>query len=247
MRPVIAISSRIAQDLDWAPPLIGTRQAYVEAILAAGGAPMIVPIIDDLEALRRLYDVVDGVLLPGGEDIDPRHFAEAPHPQLGSVSPERDEVELQLARWAVAEGKPILAICRGIQVLNVALGGTLYQHLPAQLDSTIGHDRGGHSEDWITLVHPLIITPDSRLARLIGTCELQVNSLHHQAIKDLAPGLRVVGTAPDGVIEAVESTNGAFLLGLQCHPEMLWKDHDTRWRQVFRGFVEAASASRSSR
>lgn len=175
--------------------------------------------------------------------MSPALYGEAPHPRLGAVQRERDSAELPLARWAAAEGKPLLGICRGIQVLNVALGGTLYQDLETQRPGPIDHEVSVKHECWDNLDHGLMLVDDSRLAELLGGTELAVNSLHHQAVKDLAPGLRIVGHAPDGVVEAVEGTNGHFIVGVQCHPETLWQATDSRWQNVFRAFVQAAGAA----
>ena len=159
---------------------------------------------------------------------------------LGTVHPDRDGAELPLVRWAVAEGKPVLGICRGHQVLNVALGGTLYQDLPSQVGGPIDHEISVKHECWDTLDHGLTLLDDSRLAELLGGTELDVNSLHHQAIKDLAPGLRIVGHAPDGVVEAIEGTGSSWVVAVQCHPEQLWQPAKSRWRNMFRAFVEAS-------
>src|SRR5690606_20582723 len=132
MIPSIGITCGSLSDRDWCPPFVGHRKTYIDAVAAAGGAPFLIPLVEDEAVLRALYERIDGLLLAGGGDVEPRHYGEEPIPALGSVDPLRDRVELTLARWAVAEGKPVLGICRGIQVLNVALGGSLYQDIPSQ-------------------------------------------------------------------------------------------------------------------
>jgi putative glutamine amidotransferase len=240
MRPLIGITARTAHDEEWCPPLIGARQGYIDAIVQAGGTPVLLPPIGDMATLRAMFEGMDGLLLTGGVDVAPELYGEAPHPKLGKVQAERDAAELPLARWAVAEGKPVLGICRGIQMLNVALGGTLYQDIEAQCPQALDHEISFKHECWERLDHGLRLDEASRLAEILGAAELEVNSLHHQALKDIAPGLRVVGRAPDGVVEAVEGTGAGFVVGVQCHPEQLWQEADTRWRKMFRALILAA-------
>src|SRR5256885_11637967 len=147
MKPYIGVTCGTFRDRDWCPPTHGHRQTYIDAIVTAGGAPFLVPLVDDEDVLRALYDRLDGVLLAGGGDMSPTYYGEEPIPQLGTVDSLRDKVELPLARWAVAEGKPILGICRGVQVINVALGGSLYQDIPAQLESELVHDSSFTRQD----------------------------------------------------------------------------------------------------
>jgi putative glutamine amidotransferase len=238
--PLIGITCGSLTDRDWCPPFVGHRKTYIDAVVAAGGAPFLIPLVDDKAVLRALYDRLDGLLLAGGGDVDPRHYGEEPLPELGAVDALRDRVELPLARWAAADGKPVLGICRGIQVLNVALGGSLYQDIPTQLVGELAHNGSYAAQDWSHMAHDLRLAPESRLAELFGTTLLPTNSLHHQSLKALAPGLRPVGWAADGVVEAVEGENGHFLIGVQCHPEALQAEADPRWRALFRAFVERA-------
>lgn len=240
MRPLIGIACRFVEDSAWSPAIVGTRRGYVDGLLAAGALPLLIPPEADRATLRQYYELADGILLPGGPDLDPALYGEERHPNLGAVDAVRDAAELPLARWAVAERKPLLGICRGLQVLNVALGGTLYQDLGSQHPTSLNHDSGSVQQSWRNLDHRITIEPDTRLAQILDTTELGVNSLHHQAIKELAPGLRVTGCAPDGVIEAVETVNDAFAIAVQCHPEELWQATDPRWRRVFEAFVAAA-------
>lgn len=235
--PLIGISCGIFHDLAWCPPSFGHRRTYSDAIVQAGGVPLLVPPLDDSSVLRAAYERVDGVLLSGGGDIAPEHYGEAPHAALGAVDPLRDQAELMLTRWAIADGKPLLGICRGIQVVNVALGGTLYQDIGAQYAATLDHSVSYKQEDWTYAAHELQLAPDSRLATALGVTRLTTNSLHHQALKDLAPGLRPVAWAPDGVVEAVELTGPQFVLGVQGHPEALQAQADERWQGLFRAFV----------
>jgi|HigsolmetaAR202D_1030399.scaffolds.fasta_scaffold00357_26 putative glutamine amidotransferase len=239
MKPIIGIPCGSTKDTPWSPPMHGHRQTYIDAVVQAGGVPFLIPLVDDEEVLRTLYNQLDGLLLAGGGDIAPSYYGEEPHENLGSVDELRDRVEIPLTRWAVADGKPVLGICRGIQMLNVALGGTLYQDIGSQLANTSDHRDSMHKEDWSYMAHGLSIDPESKLASMLGVTVFQTNSLHHQAVKDVAPGLRAVGWAPDGVIEALEGTGDQFIVGVQCHPEALQAETDPRWRGMFRAFVES--------
>jgi putative glutamine amidotransferase len=235
--PTIGVTC-IAIHTDQRPPRLGQNISYVNAVIRAGAAPLLIPHLADAPLLRSLYNVLDGLLLTGGEDIDPVHYGETRHEKCGAISPERDETELVLTRWAMQEDKPLLAICRGIQVLNVALGGSLYQDITAQVPGAERHawypgfPRDRHS-------HTLDIPPQTRLAQISGTTSLPVNSLHHQAVKDLAPGLVVVARAQDGIVEAVEAPDHPFAVGVQWHPEEL-ANGDVRAQRLFDALAKAS-------
>jgi putative glutamine amidotransferase len=246
MKPLIGISCGTFHDRAWCPPSYGHRQTYVDAVLRAGGAPLLIPPVTDEATLRVLYERLDGILLAGGGDIAPSNYGDQPHEKLGLVDAARDESELPIARWAVAEGKPLLGICRGVQVINVALGGTLYQDIPTQISPSLSHTLSYEREDWTYMAHEIRIAPDSRFARVMGVQAMTINSLHHQSVRDLAPGLRAVAWAPDGIIEAVEGQGGSFLLGVQCHPEALQAAADTRWQSLFLAFIDSCTAYRQA-
>lgn len=241
MQPRIGIPAKLIRESEIAPPLTGVRVPYLDAVIASGGIPIVIPIIQDEKTLRVLYDGVDGILLTGGEDVNPKHYNEEPHPKLGRVVDARDEVEFKILRWAIEDHMPVLAICRGFQLLNVALGGTLYQDLESQREGKPSHDGHNSYDSWFDLSHELKLESDAKLAQMLGVSSLKVNTLHHQAIKDLAVPLRATGVTPDGLIEAVEMPTHDFVIGVQCHPEMLWQETDTRWRKVFDGFIKAAA------
>jgi putative glutamine amidotransferase len=220
------------------PPRFGINQSYVRALAAAGCAPVLIPLLDDDERLRAIYERLDGIVFPGGADVAPHEYGEEPIDNLNVVEPDRDRVELRLARWAFDDDLPMLGICRGQQLINVALGGTLYQDLIHQGATTVEHsDADGRART--KLIHRVRLDPDSRLAQLIDETSVEVNSLHHQAVKDVAPALRVTGTADDGVIEALESPDRRFWIAVQWHPEEI---DDVPWvRRLFAGFANAAA------
>ncbi len=244
-RPIIGIPTQTLHSIDGIPEGLPEswvmNQRYSRAVAAAGGLPVMIPLLDEEDTLRALYDRMDAILIPGGVDLDPATYGESPLPTCGRLDPARDRVELHFARWAVAEGKPLFGLCRGLQILNVALGGTLYQDIAAQRTDAIKHDyfpTAGYPRDH--LAHPVTVASGSRLDALIGSAPLKVNSMHHQAVNGLAAGLEATAVAPDGVIEAVETPGSSFVLGVQWHPEML-TDRDPRMLRLVTGFVEAAA------
>lgn len=186
---------------------------------------------------ERILDEIHGLLLPGGVDVHPRHYGQAPHPLLGQVDEERDALELPLVQEALRQDIPILAICRGIQVLNVAAGGTLFQDL-----SLAGVDPSRHrttEPEW-GVAHRVSLPGGSLLRAIVGVEEMGVNSFHHQAVDRLAPGFVVTAWSEDGVVEAIESTEHRFALGVQWHPERMVEHHPLQLR-IFEAFLSAAS------
>ena len=234
--PRIGISGRIAL-VDGAERA-GVNAPYVRAVAGAGGVPLIFPPVDAALA-PALLDAVDALLLSGGADIDPKHYHAARHHALGPVESERDALEFALFHEARARRLPILAICRGLQLTNVALGGALWQDLPTE---RAPHPQSGRRQD---RAHEVTLTAGSRLAEALGVERLRVNSFHHQAIRDLAPGLSAVAHAPDGVIEGIESTGDQWLLGVQWHPEEFWAEAGAPDLRLFEGLVSAAAGVRA--
>lgn len=238
MRPMIGVTAFTSEGrFGTTASTIG--QDYINAILAAGGTPVGIPVGLDDESRHQILEVIDGLLLPGGVDIAPTHFGEEPHPQLGPVDSERDTLELPLARSALQSGLPLLGICRGIQVMAVAGGGTLYQDLSAQLGEVLDHVVLDQGKDH--LVHVVDVEPDSKLGVATGQNVLRVNSRHHQAVKDLPPGFVITARAPDGVIEGMENPAHPYAVGIQCHPENLWSSTAPAFAGLFRSFVQAAA------
>jgi putative glutamine amidotransferase len=217
------------------PPKLALNRTYFNALENAGATVIPIPIVRDVERLRFHYELLDGLLLPGGADVEPRRYGAAARQDCNLyLMPELDEVELRLLAWAIADDLPILAICRGIQVLNVACGGTLWQDLNVEGATIESHD----CEPRDLLAHGLDVEPDSLMARAFGQTNLAVNSLHHQAIRDLGPSLRAVARSADGLIEGVEMPGHRFVMGVQCHPEELVRKE--AWAaSLFTAFVEA--------
>ena len=225
-RPLIAVTTselRRPEDgcarLHGEPPKLEVALAtsYPEAIERAGGIPVIVPLLRP-DAIPALLDRVDGVCLPGGPDVQPSAYGAEPHPELGPTEPRVDAVELALVRAADHRKLPILGICRGMQLLNVARGGTLHQHLPDVVGNGIDHRQPDH---WSTPTHRIETAPQSRLRATLGGPSLEVNSFHHQAIQKLGKGLVATAWAQDGTIEAVENPSDRLVIGVQWHAEGL--------------------------
>ncbi len=221
--PLIGIPSRSDQTNRSGTPIFAQNRTYVEAVATAGGSPVLIPLNLNEGALRSVYERLDGLLLAGGGDLDPKHYGEAIHEKCGQPDEARDIVELTLARWSLAEGLPVFGICRGIQVMNVAAGGTLHQDIASQVPGSLKHDYWpGYPRN--SLPHQVTVNDDSHLAAILGQCQVAVNSMHHQAVKDLAPRFRVVARATDGLIEAIEDDDHPFAVAVQWHPEELVED-----------------------
>lgn len=215
---------------------------YRQAVLHVGGE---VRIVDPTVAIDQALAGAGGLMLTGGDDVAPARYGEPAHPAVVEVEPERDQFEIALAREARRRNLPILAICRGVQVLNVAFGGTLVQDIPSQVAGALHHKLTVPPHQSYALAHEVWFEKDSLLGSLLkdrlsdaDSCE--VNSRHHQAVKQVASGFRVTATAPDGVIEAIEDPAARFCLGVQWHPENFWRTGE--FRALFEGFVQAASA-----
>lgn len=240
---LIGITTSVTADDDRGgnPHRAHLNRAYVLAVQQAGGIPVLLPPYLEPHTRDALWERLTGLVLTGGGDIDPRRFSELRHDAVDGVSEARDVLELEVAERAVAQGLPLLAICRGVQVLNVALGGSLLQHLPASHpESRIAHAQQAPRDH---PTHDVKVTVEAtRLGAVLGAPELRVNSFHHQAIKRLGRGIRDVAWAPDGVIEGVDMPDArGLVLGVQWHPEDL-VGRDPAARSLFEALVTAASA-----
>ncbi len=213
------------------------RTSYYQAVVSSGGLPLAIPPLDNQDHIYELFQLCSGIIIPGGHDIDPKLYNEEKIPQCGKIDPNLDQLELKLTKWCLEKKKPFLGICRGLQILNVALGGTLYQDLPTQLPTATYHQK--YLRERSKRVHDLIIKEDSYLYKILNSGNLvPVNSTHHQAIKDLAKELIAVGHSTDGVIEAVEmKQHDFFVMGIQAHPELL-TDESYPWKKLFFEFIK---------
>jgi len=232
MKPIIGLASRTTSD--GSGHNVGV--AYIRSVEKAGGIPILLPLLEDVGDVPRMLDLIDGLLLIGGPDVDPYEFGEEPHPKLGTIDVAGDRMELALARGALDRDLPILAICRGIQLLNVAAGGTLYQDISSQIPDALKHSQRT-TEPYVT--HRISLTEGSIMHRIFDALEVRVNSYHHQSVKDPAPGFRNTAVSDDTVVEAIESTRHRFVLGVQCHPERLWEKYP-EFLGIFRTFLDRA-------
>ena len=217
---------------------VGVNEPYVRAIQQAGLVPLVVPPTLTGEAARAVVNSVAGLVLSGGQDVDPKHYGADRHPLTEPAHTGRDDAEIALVHAAREAQRPVLGICRGLQVLNVALGGTLVQDLRAERPSEIVHTREAARNQRL---HEVAITPETRLARAIGTLRIDVNTLHHQAVDRVAPGLRVAAVAPDGVVESLETTDDWWVLAVQWHPEELAADPLPWDRSIFETFASVCA------
>lgn len=238
MTPRILVSPDIERRQTRRGPLLDVLAVdtpYTDRVVATGGLPLVVPIGVTDALVDELVHSSDGVLLTGGDfDVDPALFGEEPVPQLGTLKPTRTALELSLWRAAVRHRRPVLGICGGAQLINVACGGTLWQDLPSQRPSSTAHSQVATKD---VAGHHVEVLADTRLAALCGAGSLGVNSTHHQGIKAVASSLRASAIADDGLVEAIESIDAHFVLGVQWHPESM---HEEAHRAIYRGFIDAA-------
>ena len=233
-RPLIGITPGFGDE----KKRIYISKGYMDGVNQAGGMAILLPLTSDEVLLEELMESCDGFLLSGGPDIDAKYYGEPNYSYNGAINPIRDMMEIYIAKNAVASGKPVFGICRGIQVLNAAMGGTLYQDIHSQLK-----DRNllRHSQDapeWYP-IHSVNVAENSRLWNIFGKCTLRVNSFHHQAVKTLGKGFKSIAWTDDGIIEAIEHENHVFTAGVKWHPELMWQE-DTEVLKLFKAFVDAA-------
>jgi putative glutamine amidotransferase len=232
-RPIIGLTSSLLNTA-FGTKAFQVGQAYVNAIQKAGGIPLIVP--TGTEQVQVMLTRLDGVLFTGGGDIDPKYYNGSKHHRIYGVSPERDALEFALLEATLTAGKPILAICRGIQVLNVAFGGDLYAHIPDQVHNALKHDwYPNYPRD--RLAHNISITPGRILHKVFDMDNIHVNSLHHQGIHNVGNGLKATAFAPDGLVEGLEIEDANFVLGVQWHPECM--PNDRGMQNLFKTFITA--------
>ena len=245
MKPLIGVTPdfNAGDRKEWGgrEPTYFLRARYVRAIEDLGGIPIVLPLVADLGARRHLLTHIDGLLLTGsGPDLAPEFYGERQRYKFQVMSQRRATFELEMAQLAKAADVPLLGICGGMQAINVAFGGSLYQDIASQRARPLPHRQSAPATQ---LSHPVTIAPKSLLRRILKTDTLRVNSSHHQSVKDVAPSLQTSALAPDGIIEAIESPSHRFLLGIQWHPEFLFDRHPLH-RRVFEAFLEAARRRR---
>jgi putative glutamine amidotransferase len=239
-RPLIGVpTGREKSQRFYGLPLYIMNQTYIRVLETLGALPVMIPLQMSEATLRGTFERLDGLFLPGGEDVDPAHYGAEPHPQLGATDKERDRTELLLTRWALETGMPFLGICRGVQVLNVACGGTLIQDLLTAGPALDKHDYTPPTFERFRISHQVNIEPDSRLANALGTRH-EVNSMHHQGIEQVGATLRVVARAEDGLPEALEVPVLPYVVGVQWHPEEL-ATTDAHSSSLFYDFICAAA------
>jgi putative glutamine amidotransferase len=238
MRPMIGLSGKLNTSSPYVPGVF-LGSGYTNGVAEAGGLPLVIPYLEKESDLRELAHRLDGLLLTGGVDMAPAQYMnEQPVPALGEICPERDWMEAILFDEMQKQRKPVLGICRGMQAINVLMGGTLYQDLPSQKQGDlIQHDQ--RAPHWYPM-HHVTIAPGTHLHRIFGEERIGVNTFHHQAVKEAAPGLIVSAVADDGVVEAIERPDGPYLVGVQWHPELMWHKN-ALFVKLFESFVQAAN------
>lgn len=218
---------------------IGINHDYIQAIEKASGVPLVLPIVRSKIAIQRQAELIDGLILSGGDDVSPLYYGEEPHSHLDTFCPERDHHELELIRAVFQLGKPIFGICRGLQLLNVAFGGTLHQDIPQALPQSLQHTQKARPDD---ATHTVDLMPGTFLHRLFGETQLLTNSFHHQAIKEIAPQFTINAYTKDGLIEGFEREEPSFILGVQWHPETMIIKHP-QMQKLFDALIQAVRRS----
>lgn len=238
MKPLIGITVHRRNSDIGNNDLLALMPQYVDSVRHNGGLPVMVPLGLDDDELRDLFERLDGFIVSGGGDMQPELCGAEAHESIYGIDQDRDRIEMNLVKWAVAEEKPFLGICRGVQVMNVALGGTLYGDIAAHAPNNPLKHNWFPGFPRTMLAHPIVVAEETRLAQILGAPIVEVNSLHHQAIKDAAPTVEVAAQAPDGIIEAIEVPNHKFALGVQWHPE--WLQDQPAMRALFGELVKAS-------
>ncbi|CAN5189527.1 gamma-glutamyl-gamma-aminobutyrate hydrolase family protein [soil metagenome] len=243
-RPVIGI---VTQSL---PPVVGERPlcwivgaGYINALRSVGAVPWVIPLLPhDMDTMQEIFSRLDGVFLTGGVDVEPSYYGESKLPICGTTDPDRDAIESALLKHAMDRKLPVLAVCRGLQILNVVCGGTLYQDVATQIPAAQKHDHfpTPSNPNRKYLAHDVAVMQGTRLSKIMGTPVCPVNSMHHQAIKDLGKGLVTNALSPDGIIEGIEGTNGQYLIAVQWHPEEL-TETQPEMKRLFTTFVDEAT------
>jgi len=237
MRPIIGITCTTT-DSDGSRPGNGIGVSYISAIEHAGGTPILLPLVQEDFCIADFLRITDGLLLSGGVDVDPFLYGEEPRPGQGRIDVAKDHIEMALTSRAIETDLPILGICRGIQILNVTAGGTLYQDISMSSNAVLKHRQ--EAPGWYA-THDINVREGSCLLNILGQSTLRVNSFHHQSVKNAAPGFAISAVARDGIVEGIESIHHRFIIGIQCHPELMWQNNPPI-ANLFVEFVSAAKA-----
>jgi putative glutamine amidotransferase len=233
-KPLIGITA----NYEYEKESLNINKGYCDAVNKAGGLAVVIPFSDDIDFLENMFLRCDGFLISGGPDVEPKYYGEENLPINGSISPLRDFVELFFARKAIEKNKPVFGICRGVQVINVALGGTLYQDIYKQIQDRELIKHRQEAPKWYP-THDIVIEKGSRVCKSLKSERIGVNSFHHQAIKTLAPGMIITSRASDGIIESIEHSQHRYAVGVQWHPEIMWQKNPT-FLGLFEDFVDEA-------
>lgn len=235
-QPIIGVSANHSTSSATAP------LTYVNAIKNSGGVPLVIPMTTDTTQINAILNTITGLVMTGGADVNPlKFYGEEPHPRMGEITPERDDFDYMLIKMAIKKGIPVLGICRGMQMLNVALGGTLIQDIPSQVKgSMVDHRQEAPSSE---ATHSITIQKGSLLYNILKTEKTAVNTFHHQAVKKVAPSLKVIAVAKDGVVEAIEGTGDMRVLGLQFHPEGFAAHGECEFTPIFDWIVNEAKVT----
>ncbi len=237
MRPLIGIPCHAGLREGSGRPIYCNNRSYVHAVESAGGIPVLIPLLNDLSALDSLLTRMDGLLMPGGIDVQPHLYSEDPHPLLGEVDPALDELELTLARWALNQNIPVMGICRGMQLLNVALGGSLYQDVNYQVEGTMRHMYRDVPRN--QLIHKVTVEQGTLLEKIFEKREFGVNSIHHQSVKTPGKGVKISARSlEDDVVEGIEAADYRFVVAVQWHPEELY-EFEPACANLFAALIEA--------
>lgn len=234
MKSIIGVTSNVKDE-----KLLTTGLDNIKAVLGEQGIPMVLPNILDKQAIHEIAVNIDGVLVTGGGDIDPTLFGEEPHPNLGSICPERDEFEFNLIKEMLQLDKPVLAICRGCQIMNIAVGGDMYQDIYSQISSELLQHYQKAPRNHAS--HFVELKEGTLFKKLMNDSKLKVNSFHHQAVRELGDDFQVSAVSSDGIIEAYESTKHKFAMGIQWHPENFYPKGNMYAKKLFKAFIHACN------
>lgn len=237
-KPIIGILCDIDKEKKEDRPFYFVKSNYVSAINEAGGTPLLIPPTKDNIDLAKLASAINGLLIPGGDDIDPKYFHEKPHPSIVLMDPEINQFQMEFCHHALNKDIPVLGICAGHQLINIACGGDIYQDIPSQYSNKVKHKKNESEKEDVR--HFIKIEKTTMLCNILKTNKIIVNSTHHQALKNIAEGFIVSARSEDGIIEAIESREHRFVLGVQCHPEDMYKESKL-FLDLFKKLIQEAS------